>query len=77
MKKIKFSYRQGREERPSSVQNYNTTNYIVDKYIVQPQEMNIIVAGRHPEDDEEEGHAYPPISEERYFDLSQEFEEQD
>lgn len=46
-KKIQFSYKQGRSEAENSINNYHTTNYIVDKYIVQPQEMNIIVSNRH------------------------------
>lgn len=41
--RISFNYNKGRVEPPNLINNYNTTNYIVEKYIVQPQEMNIIM----------------------------------
>lgn len=34
-----------KEESDKSVHNYHTTNYIVEKYIVNPQEMNIFLKG--------------------------------
>ena len=39
--RISFNYNKGRVEPSNLINNYNTTNYIVEKYIVQPQEMNI------------------------------------
>jgi len=41
--RISFNYKKERVEPPSLINNYNTTNYIVEKYIVQPQEMKIIM----------------------------------
>ena len=41
--RISFNYNKGRVEPSNLINNYNTTNYIVEKYIVQPQEMNIIM----------------------------------
>lgn len=39
--KIKFVYK--KEENDNSIHNYHTTNVIVEKYIVKPQEMNIFI----------------------------------
>lgn len=41
--RVSFNYKKERVETPSLINNYNTTNYIVEKYIVQPQGMNIIM----------------------------------
>lgn len=41
--KINFVYNTESGDADNSVHNYHTTNYIVERYIVQPQEMNIYV----------------------------------
>lgn len=35
--KISFNYKKYRGEPPAFINNYHTKNYIVEKYIVQPQ----------------------------------------
>ena len=46
-RKINFSYKGEKNNVTLKVQNYQPTNLIIDKYIVQPQEMNIIINNSH------------------------------
>lgn len=42
--KINFSYNSEEEQiPPNAINNYHTTNYIVERYIVQPRQMKIFV----------------------------------
>lgn len=46
-RKINFSYQGEKNNVTLKVQNYQPTNFVIDKYIVQPQEMNIIINNSH------------------------------
>ena len=66
MNKINFSYKKRETDQNNYVNSYNPTNYIVDKYIVQPQEMNIIFTNHQPSCSPKDNN--PETG--RYFDLS-------
>ena len=66
-RKISFHYLKNKSEATGPINNYHTTNYIVEKYIVQPQNMNIILRDTVKEPAERNFHNG------RYFDLSEEF----
>jgi hypothetical protein len=68
MNKVNFSYKMRETGQGTCFNSYNPTNYIVDKYIVQPQEMNIIFTNNNA--------SLPPAKQmnpeaARYFDLSE------